>query len=253
MVEGTISHEMKAEEINKLLLQGYQQPTSQSTVQTPTIKGKGWFSASWFTPKLLEGERILETLDVGFWKLKIYRIFATNKRLIVLKKFPKNLMDMDYRQIELVEYYTNVEWMMSVYGMVLIALMFFFLTAQETVMNAIYSNVAFIEPILNRGNLFGLSFGAFIIFLGLLFGGLYFLGMFVLSLLGSLRILLYEQAPFDITTSMTIEIQDLIRFVEQQKIELDVPVGSARNLQPSQVAQEQPASSKIQKPAQQTS
>lgn len=238
-MEGTISSDMSAEEINALLLKGHQKFKEKLALkksekaQTPasltkTSQDPGFFKAEWFTPKLLQGEKILEILHVGMWKFKLYKIFCTNQRLIVLKKFPKNLIDIDYKQIELVEYYTNVEWVKSLYATLFIALAFFFLTAQEAVMKLIFDAVGFIEPILNRGNLFGLSFGGIIIFLGLLFAGIYFFGLFFISLLGSLRILLYEQAPFDITTKMTPEIQDLIRFVEQQKISLDTPVGAER-------------------------
>ena len=229
MVEGTISHELSAEKINELLLG--KQPSPDQHVpateqkQPHQANEAGFFKAKWFKPKLLEGEQVISTLHVGWWKFKLYKLFSTNKRLIVLKKFPKNLIDIDYRQIELVEYYTNVEWAKSLYGILFMALAFFFLTAQETVMPLIYNSAEFLKPILDRGNIFGLTFGSITIFVAFLFVGLYFFGLFFLSLLGSLRILLYEQAPFDITTGMTAHIQDLIRFVEEQKLKLDIPVG----------------------------
>ena len=176
--------------------------------------------ARWFKPTLLSGEKIESTFDLGFWRLDIYTIFATNQRLIVVKRFPKSLMEVHYEQIELLEYYTDIEWVKGLYAFFGFMLTFMFWFNRSAIMQGIYNLVGSIEKLSTAVMIGGIPAGEWLVFFGMLCVSLYFIGLFVLSLFGQLRILLYEQAPFDITTELTPQIQQLIMLVDEKKAAL---------------------------------
>ena len=157
---------------------------------------------------LLEGETIESVFDIGFSVFKIYRLIATNRRLIIVKKFPKNLLEMDYANIELIEYYTNVDWLYSLYAGLLLMITTIFFIKRQAVMSQISNAIPPLAPILDANLFFGIHFGEFLVTI-IGFGIFaYFFGLFVLSLLGRLRILIYDQPPIDMVTSLTLEIQN---------------------------------------------
>lgn len=171
----------------------------------------------WYSPALMPGENTETQFKLGYF-LKLYHVFATNKRLIIVKRFPKNLMEMAYDDVELVEYYTNVEWLKSLYSAALFILAFAFLFGREAIMSQLFNSVPLLAPFIGRGNIFGMNYGALLIFAVLLCAAVYFAGLFVISMLGCLRILLKDQAPFDISTPFSTDIQDLIKAVEFRKM-----------------------------------
>ncbi len=177
--------------------------------------------ARWFKPSLLPGEKIESTFDLGFWRFDIYTIFATNQRLIVVKRFPKSLMEVHYEQVELLEYYTDIEWLKGLYAFFGFMLTTMFWFNRSAIMRGLYDLIGPIEKLSTAVTLAGVPAGELLIFLGMLCVSFYFLGLFVLSLFGNLRILLFEQAPFDITTELTPQIQQLIMLVDQKKAELE--------------------------------
>ncbi|MDO8642968.1 MAG: hypothetical protein Q7R76_05325 [Candidatus Woesearchaeota archaeon] len=176
--------------------------------------------ARWFKPSLLPGEKIESTFDLGFWRFDVYTIFATNQRLIVVKRFPKSLMEVHYEQIELLEYYTDIEWIKGLYAFFGFMLTFMFWFNRSAIMQGLYDLVGSIQKLSSAVTIGGIPAGEWLIFLGMLCVSFYFIGLFVLSLFGQLRILLLEQAPFDITTELTPQIQQLIMLVDQKKAEL---------------------------------
>lgn len=174
----------------------------------------------WFKPSLLPGEKIESTFDLGLLQFDVYTIFATNQRLIVVKRFPKSLMEVHYEQIELLEYYTDIEWLKGLYAFFGFMLTFMFWFNRSAIMKGLYDLVGSIEKLSSAVMIGGVPAGEWLVFIGMLCVSFYFLGLFVLSLFGNLRILLYEQAPFDITTELTPQIQQLIMLVDQKKAEL---------------------------------
>lgn len=174
----------------------------------------------WFKPTLQPGEKIESTFDFGWWKIDLYTVFATNKRLIIVKRFPKNLLEITYNQIELMEYYTDVEWLKGVYSFFGFMIMFMYMFNRELIMKTVYSLAPFVERLFNAFSVMGLPAGEFLTFLALLSVSVFFCGFFVLSFFGKLKISLYDQAPFDITTELAPEIQELIMLVNQKKEEV---------------------------------
>ncbi len=155
--------------------------------------------------------------DLGVRFLRMYMVIATNRRLIIIKKFPKNLLEIDYANIELIEYYTNVDWRYSLYaGLLLIvtALFFFNRVAVIEQLSSLFSPAA---PILEAPLLSWLNAGGFLVTLIGLGAFAYFFGLFVVSLMGRLRILVYNQPPIDIVSDLTTDIQNVIKIFETKK------------------------------------
>ena len=72
---------------------------------------------------LTAGEEIKFKYTIGF-----YIIVITTKRLILLRKFPKQLIEFNLETIEIVEYYTNVKTMKGLWaaGYILGGILFYF-------------------------------------------------------------------------------------------------------------------------------
>jgi len=129
-------------------------------------------------------------------------------------------MEVHYEQIELLEYYTDIEWIKGLYAFFGFMLTFMFWFNRSAIMQGIYDLVGSIQKLSSAVMIRGIPAGEWLIFLGMLCVSFYFIGLFALSLFGKLRILLLEQAPFDITTELTPQIQQLIMLVDQKKAEL---------------------------------
>ncbi|MBI4149870.1 hypothetical protein HY488_00540, partial [Candidatus Woesearchaeota archaeon] len=166
---------------------------------------------------LLEGESIESVFDLGTQFLKLYQVIATNRRLIVVKKFPKNLLEVDYANIELIEYYTNVDWRYAIYsGFVLLISVIFFIN-RGAVISGMSNFLPPLAPILEAPLFPGFNTGEFILTAAALSGFLYLFGLFVLSLMGRLRILIYDQPPIDMISSLSPDIQNMIKVFETKK------------------------------------
>jgi hypothetical protein len=182
-------------------------------------QGKGLFSFNWFQLSKLKGEHVQFQTEVGFGSmLNFYKVMLTNKRFIAIRAFPKNLFETDYRSIEFIEYYTNVEWLRALFSGIFVALAFLFVASRDAIMKELYNMIAPLKPLLSSGNVFGMDFGALIIFLLLVAVALYFGGIFGRSLFGRLRVLVEDQAPLDMIATFTPDIQKLIRTIEARKI-----------------------------------
>ncbi|MBI2147564.1 hypothetical protein HYU19_03735 [Candidatus Woesearchaeota archaeon] len=168
----------------------------------------------WFTPILRSGEKKEMTLDLGIFGL--YRIMSTNKRLIIVKRFPKNLIETEYENIEFAEYYTNVEWLIGFYAAGLVVLSVLFAINHALIMDKLFQSAPFLQPFLGSILIWKISIGAGLLFAGLLIAGLYYAGQFVISLFGRLRILLYEQPPVDIICEMSRGLQNFIQMIEER-------------------------------------
>src|SRR3989344_4355669 len=123
-----------AAQVTSTIPQGYSSAQAVAAAQVPVMSTK----KRWYNPVLMEGEAVETAFDLGFWTFDLYTIFATNKRLIIVKRFPKNLMEVDYSQIELMEYYTDVEWLKGLYALLGILFSFIFLASHDKVLNSVY-------------------------------------------------------------------------------------------------------------------
>ena len=159
---------------------------------------------------LLPGEEIKAHYVVGH-----YNIVFTAGRLIILKKFPKNILEFNFKDIELVEYYTDIRWLHSLYfagyfaGTIIFALFH----------SSLWTYVVDIIPIAKRffdfNPFFGMNVLAFLIFLYLLYMALYDLYHFVTSFIGRLRIMPRSMGPTDIMCKLTPDVEKTIQKLEE--------------------------------------
>lgn len=167
---------------------------------------------------LLPNERVEFAVTMGFHeRFKLYHLVVTNLRLIAIKVFPKNLIELEYKDIEVVEYYTNVAWLQLIYSCFLSFVSVLFFLNHAAILDKFRLFFPPAEPLLYAGNFFGMTAGAFIVLAVLLVAGIYFFGWWVLSLFGKFRILIYQQAPLEIVTSLNAPVQQLIKLIEQKK------------------------------------
>jgi len=159
---------------------------------------------------LLDGECIKEAYEVGFLCFRLYVLLFTEKRLILIKKIPKNIIELHYKDIELVEFYTNIEWLKLFYAMMIYVLFYQLFININALLGMIIESVPALEPLLYAGDFFGMHIGSFLPLAALFIAGTYFAGLFVLSAIGRLRILIYDQPPFDIATLYDESVTRLI-------------------------------------------
>jgi len=192
---------------------------------------------------LLDGETIKEAYDVGFLCFRLYVILFTGKRLILLKKIPRNVIELDYKDIELVEFYTNIEWLKMFYAILIYVLLYQIFININVLLEKVIEFVPPLEPLLYAGNFFGMNMGTFVPSAMLFVAGTYFAGLFVLSAIGRLRILIYDQPPFDIATIYDSTVTKLIHtfseLSEKYRSERErrrQPIQPVQSFQPAQPA-----------------
>ncbi|MBI1969241.1 hypothetical protein HYS48_00985 [Candidatus Woesearchaeota archaeon] len=174
--------------------------------------------ASDYSKYLLPNEKVELAAHLGPFQFFLpYTILATNLRLLIIKSFPKNLIELEYKDVEVVEYYTNVSWLKLIYSVFLFVVAYLFLINRDAILEKFALFLPPAEPIIYAGNFFGLTAGSFLIVAIFLVAGLYFFGLFIRSLFGRFRILIYEQAPLEIMTSLSGELQALMRHIEGKK------------------------------------
>lgn len=166
---------------------------------------------------LLPDEDLRKIYHIGILNINLYKILLSDSRLIVIKRFPKNVVELKFKNIELAEYYTNVEWLRLFFGLGFVGLIILFLISSDFILQRFIDFLPPLEEVLLAGPVLGMRVGTIILLLVLLLGAFYYLGVFVNSLFGRLRIIIYEQAPLDILTPFNREVADIIRTVEAYK------------------------------------
>ena len=167
---------------------------------------------------LLPNEKVELAADLGsFITPNLYVVIATNLRMIVIKKFPKNVIELEYKDLEVVEHYTNVEWLMLIYSFFLGLLSWLFFLNRDAILQKVGIFMPPVEPLLYSGDFFRLNAGSFFALAVLFCAVVYFFGLFALSLFGQFRVLIFEQAPIQLTSALTPDLQQLMKLIESKK------------------------------------
>ncbi len=166
---------------------------------------------------LLPGENLEKVFQLGVWKLRFNTVLATNRRILIIRRFPRNLTDIDYPSVEIVEYYTNVEWVRLLFSLLLWILVVLFFANRVIVIQSISDFFPPIAPILTSGQFLGFNAGSFLIVGAFTAGAIYYMGSWIISLFGKLRLIMFDQAPIDVVTSFSKDTQNLIMLLEQRK------------------------------------
>jgi len=166
---------------------------------------------------LLPGEKLEQTFHLGVWKFKFNTVLATNRRILIIRSFPRNLTDIDYPSIEIVEYYTNVEWIHLLFSLLLWILAALFFMNRVIIIQSISNFFPPIAPVLTSGSFLGINAGSFLIAGVLVAGAIYHMAFWMISFFGKLRLIMFDQAPIDVVTSFDEDAQKLIKLLEQRK------------------------------------
>jgi hypothetical protein len=146
----------------------------------------------------------------GVYHAGRYKLLTTVNKLIVLKKSPKALKEISYKDIELIDYHTTIKWrslfLFLLFGF-LIGIMAIKLDSLSQVITSIFTGD--IDPI--KMEL------AIIAFTVLGFFALMYLVLFFTSMFGKLRILPRDGGPVEITTNLTDDVKAVIKDVGEAR------------------------------------
>ncbi len=160
---------------------------------------------------LTAGEEIKFKYTIGF-----YIIVITTKRLILLRKFPKQLIEFNLETIEIVEYYTNVKTMKGLWaaGYILGGILFYFF--QDIFWNRLSLLIPPAQSMLDLNIFFGLNILSVIILVYVIVMGTIDLCSFLLSFLGRVRIMPKGIGPTDIITTMKPDVEEFIQTMQEK-------------------------------------
>ena len=161
---------------------------------------------------LLKEEQLIRAYKIGFKEMNT--VLLTNLKIIILEKFPRNQIEVEYKDVEVVEYYTYIKWLELLYAVVAFLAPVILFALKEQLKEEISKLVPVAESVAHSSTT---EIIIIIVVIAAIFFGLFKLGVFLLSLMGKFRILLYEQAPVEITTKCTTEVEELIKQIEQKK------------------------------------
>ncbi|MFA6889161.1 MAG: hypothetical protein WC254_06720 [Candidatus Woesearchaeota archaeon] len=160
---------------------------------------------------LTDGEEIKFKYPLGF-----YIAVVTTKRLILLKKFPKTLIEFNLENIELVEYYTNVKMLKVLWaaGYLLGSGIFYFYN--EVLWQRLTMIIPIADTFLTIHPFFNMNIIALIILGYCLVMGFYDFFQFILSFVGRVRIMPKGIGPTDIIAQMTPDIEQFIQTMQEK-------------------------------------
>lgn len=207
------------EEIREQLLNaGWEEKTIEKYLKQTLEKQETFESSKEFVELfasygkfLTEGEEIKFKYDIG-----LYHVVITTKRLILLRKFPKALIEFNLENIELVEYYTNVKTMKAIWaaGYLLGSLLFYLYN--EVLWNRLELLLPITKKFLSIHPFFGLNLIAIIILGYSIIMGVIDLSNFLLSFIGRVRVMPKGVGPTDIISTMTPEVETFIQTMQEQ-------------------------------------
>lgn len=173
---------------------------------------------------MADGERIEELLDylpedekiVSNYKIGFYDVVTTTERLICLKKFPRSFVEVSYGDIDNLEHLTRILWRELLDAVILLGVSLFiyfndmgkpFIEPIESILSKYLPEVANLVPVELLVHAV-MSVTAVV--------GLYHFIRFIPSLQGYFRISRKGRAPVIIHTSLTPQLKNLIREIEER-------------------------------------
>ncbi|PIN79499.1 hypothetical protein COV16_03875 [Candidatus Woesearchaeota archaeon CG10_big_fil_rev_8_21_14_0_10_34_8] len=206
------------DEIREQLLDaGWEQKTVEKYLTQTLVKEKSFEESKEFVELFARyGKFLTQDEEIKFkYNIGMYHVVITTKRLILLRKFPKALIEFNLENIEIVEYYTNVRYYKGIWasayfiGSVLFYLFQSVLWTRLTMLIPIADKFLQIHPVLN------LNLISIIILAYTLSMGIYDLTTFILSFIGRVRVMPKQVGPTDIISSMTPQVEEFIQMMQE--------------------------------------
>ncbi len=160
---------------------------------------------------LVEGEEIKFKYDIG-----LYHTVVTTKRLILLRKFPKTLIEFKLENIDLVEYYTNIKTYKGIWAAAYIIGSVLFYLLQDVLWNRLALIIPIAKKFLITTPFFNLNLIAIIILCYCVTMGIYDFSSFVLSFTGRVRVMPKGLGPTDIISRMTPQVEEFVQTMQER-------------------------------------
>ena len=207
------------DEVRQQLLQaGWEEKIVDKYVKETLIKQESFEESKEFVELfarygkfLTEGEEIKFKYNIGH-----YHAVITTKRLVLLRKFPKALVEFNLENIELVEYYTNVKTTKILWaaGYLMGSVLFYLYNA------ILWERLEKLIPIagkfLTMHPFFNLNLIALIILGYCITMGIIDFTHFILSFVGRVRIMPKGIGPTDIISQMTPDVENFIQTMQER-------------------------------------
>ncbi len=197
---------------------GWEEKTVDKYVKETLIKQESFEESKEFVELfarygkfLTEGEEIKFKYDIG-----LYHAVITTKRLVLLRKFPKALVEFNLENIELVEYYTNLKTTKAVWaaGYLIGSILFYLYNA--VLWERLIKLIPISQNFLSVHPFFGLNLIALIILGYSVSMGIIDLAHFILSFVGRVRVMPKGIGPTDIISQMTPEVETFIQTMQER-------------------------------------
>lgn len=160
--------------------------------------------------KYIKDDEIIKSV----YSISTTKLILTNERLIVIKFFPKVQIKIDYKNIEYVEYFTNIYWRYLFISLGCIFAFLFIFSFHDNLSVQLQNLVPFLAPILTKKVISQYNIFSFILSIVFICSFLIIGWKFVDSLFGRLRITIKDQAPVDIISKLTTQVQSFIKEME---------------------------------------
>ncbi|ODS42975.1 MAG: hypothetical protein MSIBF_06915 [Candidatus Altiarchaeales archaeon IMC4] len=162
---------------------------------------------------LLKDEKPVSEYIIG-----MYRVIATNSRIICLRKFPKTFIPIRYKNVMNMEHYTHIDWRGLVYAVLFLGVSYY-ASVPGYAAGFILGVFGFITSVIpemseSLSEIDAASLALVLIPVLAVFG-LFYTFTFLKSLIGSLRISTDTGHIVKITTPFTSKVEELIKTVEE--------------------------------------
>ena len=207
-----------SEEIREQLLNaGWEAKTVEKYLKETIIKQEKFEESKEFIELfarygrfLTEGEEIKFKYNIG-----LYHAVITTKRLILLRKFPKALIEFNLENIELVEYYTNVKTMKALWAAAYFIGSFLFYFYNQILWDRVTLLIPIADKFLKVHPFFDMNIIALIILSYCIIMGIIDFTNFIFSFIGRVRIMPKGIGPTDIISQMTTEVEQFIQTMQE--------------------------------------
>lgn len=165
-----------------------------------------------YSKYIAEDENIKSIFKVG-----LRTILLTPKRIIMIRKFPKSIVKMEIKDLELMEYYTLVRWSNMFYGALSPVFGYMFVLFNLSLFEEVNKWFPFMRPLTEKTYFWDLNIMGVVLVSILVIIATKNIFTFFDSTFGRLRITPYKQAPIEVITGLTKDVREFMTEIERHK------------------------------------